>query len=130
MKKTRRRKRRWMTLDIGGAKWPVWLVDSATLHECAGETEIEGLTNPAASEILIDDSAEVSRRVVIFLHEVLHACLNPPGAGALIPHIFGVKLERAGEVEENVVSHLAPILAGALGGVLRLPAAPKREKKP
>lgn len=123
----RKRRRKWMTLDIGGSRWPVWLVDSETLYECAGSPEVEGLMNAAASEILIDDATETSRRTVVLLHEVLHACLNPPGAGALIPHIFGVKFAKVADVEENVVSHLAPILAGALGQVLRLPAVPKRQ---
>lgn len=122
VKKVRRRKRKWMTLPMGGSVWTIWLVDERTLTECAGDDQgAEGLMNDSASEILILDTVEPTRRIVVLIHEILHAALNPVGAGSLIPHIFGCPYEKIADIEENVVSHLAPVLAGALGNLLKLP---------
>lgn len=124
-KRVRRRKRKWMTLDIGGARWPVWLVDPATLKKCADDAEVEGITNYTASEILIDDTVEGSRRAVVLVHEMMHACFSAPGMGAVLPHLFGCAEDKMPEVEEQVVCLLAPTLTGALGHMLRLPRVPR-----
>ena len=80
--------------------------------------------NDSAAEILIDDTVEPSRRIVVLIHEVLHACLNMPGSGSLMPHVFGCPFEKIADIEENVVSYLAPVLAGALCPMLHLPKVP------
>lgn len=119
-------RREWLRLTIGGAEWVVYLASSADLGESNNGVPCDGLTLHERLTILVDEGQPLERQTVILVHELLHASLSSVGAGHMFALVSG--LEKMSDREESLVSYVAPILAGALRPLLRVP--PPKVRRP
>lgn len=104
-----------------------WHVVLSTPDECPWLENAEGVTLPQKHLVVLDRRAPVDRLPVVLLHELMHAELSAPGDGTTLGHILSCEPDAVPELEEALVSYLAPKITSALtrNGFLRLPKVPK-----
>jgi hypothetical protein len=91
----------------------------------------EGVCLSQKQVVAIDRSAPQDRAECVLVHEMLHAELSGPGDGTTLANVLGLTTENIADVEENLVSYLAPKIYQlfSANGFLKLPRLPKRETK-
>ena len=116
-----RKRRKWFVVPVGGADITIYAADPSLIAD-----DQEAYYDIEAGEVLISWNCEHTRACVLALHELIHACFGQVGYGHSLPKLFGCQPEEMADIEENVVTHLAPVLFATR--LLRFPAFPRKKR--